>query len=283
MAAGRRDLQRALGGLLSHHVGEVERRRRLPRRTAPAAAGAGAARPPARRSPGRSARPPPPRAPPPPRPRGRWARAPPARGPGPGGPRWPAGARRAPARTSPDSASSPTMCDPGEVRRDAFVLAASRATAMGRSNPVPSLRRSPGARFTVTCRAASSSPAFRIAACTRTFASCTALVASPTMWMPGIPPPASTSTSTGMAVTPSTVPERMRTSMQAHGAGGVPAVRPGKPADLLRSARSARMRRGHRSAERTRVYPASSTARRITASNIAGVSRPVCVFCCDGW
>jgi len=50
---------------------------------------------------------------------------------------------------------------------------------MGRSKPVPSFRRSAGARFTVTRRSGNSNPALRIAARTRSRASWTAVSGSP--------------------------------------------------------------------------------------------------------
>ncbi len=52
-------------------------------------------------------------------------------------------------RTSPERESSPQRCSPSSGRGGTSPQAASSATAMGRSNPVPSLRRSAGARFTV--------------------------------------------------------------------------------------------------------------------------------------
>ncbi len=91
--------------------------------------------------------------------------------------------------------------------------AASSATAMGRSNPVPSLRRSAGARFTVMRFEGSRKPRLRTAAPTRTSASCTAPPASPVSWVRGKPEAASTSTSTGMAATPSRAEERTRTNI----------------------------------------------------------------------
>ena len=124
--------------------------------------------------------------------------------------------------SSPDSASSPTKWTPAMLSVVISSTEASTPIAIGRSNPVPSLRRSPGARFTMMRFCGSETPRFRTAAATRTFASCTAPVASPTRWKPGIPSAASTSTSTGIACTPRTAPERMRTSMHVRSAEAVP-------------------------------------------------------------
>ncbi len=97
---------------------------------------------------------------------------------------------------------------------------------MGRSNPVPSLRRSPGARFTTTRFEGSSTPMFRIAAATRVFASWTALPGeADEVVVRACPAPASTSTSTGIASTPRTIAERTRTSMHTRSAGRVPPER----------------------------------------------------------
>ena len=53
-----------------------------------------------------------------------------------------------------------------------------------------------------------SKPALRIAARTRSFASCTAVSGNPTIWNAGNPLPMSTSTSTGMPSMPTTAPLR---------------------------------------------------------------------------
>ena len=116
-------------------------------------------------------------------------------------------------RTSPERESSPQRCSPSSGRVGTRPQAASSATAMGRSNPVPSLRRSAGARFTVTRFEGSRKPRFRTAAPTRTSASCTAPPASPVSWVRGKPEAASTSTSTGMAATPRRAEERTRTNI----------------------------------------------------------------------
>ena len=79
---------------------------------------------------------------------------------------------------------------------------------MGRSNPDPVLRRTPGARFTTTLLAGSEKPHERSAAFTRSRDSCTEASARPTMEKPGIPFAMTTSTSTGTASTPRSVADR---------------------------------------------------------------------------
>src|SRR5688572_20605326 len=75
-------------------------------------------------------------------------------------------------------------------------------SAMARSKPVPSLRRSAGARFTVIRRSGNSNPLFRIAARTRSRASRTAVSGRPTMSKPGSPLATSTSTDTSSVSRP---------------------------------------------------------------------------------
>ena len=103
---------------------------------------------------------------------------------------------------------------PSSGRGGTSPQAASSATAMGRSNPVPSLRRSAGARLTVMrLRGKLEARGFAPPPPTRTSASCTAPPASPVSWMRGKPVAASTSTSTGTAATPSRAEERTRTNI----------------------------------------------------------------------
>src|SRR5260221_4759619 len=75
-------------------------------------------------------------------------------------------------------------------------------SAIGRSNRPDSLRRSAGAKFTVTLRAGNSDCAFCNAARTRSRASRTSASGRPTRWMPGNPPAMCTSTATRGAATP---------------------------------------------------------------------------------
>ena len=62
-------------------------------------------------------------------------------------------------------------------------------------------------------RSGNSKPALRMAARTRSRASCTAVSGSPTMLNAGSPLPMSTSTSTGMPSTPTTAPLRTLASV----------------------------------------------------------------------
>ncbi len=87
----------------------------------------------------------------------------------------------------------------GTTRPDA----SSTPSAMARSNPAPSLRTSPGARFTVTRLCGSSQPPLRTAVATRTLASMQAASGKPTRKNPGSPSARSTCTETGRAVAPS--------------------------------------------------------------------------------
>ena len=97
------------------------------------------------------------------------------------------------------------MSAPSARRGSTCPVAASRPTAMGRSNPDPVLRRAPGARFTTTRSFGMEKPAARRAARTRSRASCTAASGIPTMQNAGMPLPTTTSTSTGTASTPRSV------------------------------------------------------------------------------
>jgi len=87
-------------------------------------------------------------------------------------------------------------------------VAARVPTAIGRSKTGPSFLMSAGARLTVILREGSSQFEFRIAARTRSLASCTAVSGSPTMANAGRPPPTSTSTSIGYASSPRTAAAR---------------------------------------------------------------------------
>lgn len=73
-------------------------------------------------------------------------------------------------------------------------MAASTATAMGRSNPDPSFRTSAGARFTVIRLAGMDIPEFFSAVRTRSWASRTAEAKYPTMENIGMPSLTSAST-----------------------------------------------------------------------------------------
>ncbi len=99
-------------------------------------------------------------------------------------------------RIAPSSDSSPAKTRP--TIADAFSCpeATKSPTAMGKSKPDPSLRKSAGAKLTVIRRIGISKPQFFIAARTRSRASRTAVSGKPTMSKAGSPSATSTSTST---------------------------------------------------------------------------------------
>ena len=88
--------------------------------------------------------------------------------------------------------------------------AARTPSAIGRSNAVPALRTSAGARLTVMRCSGNSKPEFRIAARTRSRLSRTLASGRPTSTSAGRPNVTSTSTSTGMASTPNSAADRRR-------------------------------------------------------------------------
>ena len=105
------------------------------------------------------------------------------------------------ANTSPESASSPTTS--GVRSGNGVSPAAARIpSAMARSKPTPSLRRSPGARLTVIFFCGSWYPVLRSAVRTRVRASLHAWSGKPTRWNPGSPSARSTCTSTRRAPAP---------------------------------------------------------------------------------
>src|SRR5690606_34837856 len=114
-----------------------------------------------------------------------------------------AGSTPCTGRRAPERASSPRNSCPSRRSRGTCPLAARMPRAMARSKRQPSLGRSAGARLTVTRPAGNSSFALWMAARTRSRASFTTVSASPTMVVPGRPPPRCTSTMTGGAWTPS--------------------------------------------------------------------------------
>ena len=103
-------------------------------------------------------------------------------------------------RIVPSSASSPRQMPSVSVR--SWPVARRIARAIARSNPAPSLRRSAGARFTVTRRSGNSKPALRIAARTRSRASWIAVSGRPTIVRCGSPLETSTSTVTSAVSRP---------------------------------------------------------------------------------
>ena len=87
-------------------------------------------------------------------------------------------------------------------------------TAIGKSYAAPSLGISAGARLTVIFFGGKSKPLLIIAVFTRSRASSTALLASPTMVNPGNPAVAtSTSTSIGIVVSPILAVDRIFVNM----------------------------------------------------------------------
>ena len=105
-------------------------------------------------------------------------------------------------RKLPSRPSSPQLQTPQVAWGLSWPLATSRAKAMGRSKPGPSLRRSAGARFTMTRVSGTLRPLWRRAERTRSRDSCTAASARPTMCRPGSPGARSTSTVTSWASSP---------------------------------------------------------------------------------
>ena len=99
--------------------------------------------------------------------------------------------------TSPFNDSSPAKAHPATALSGTWAVAASTATAMGRSRPGPSLRRFPGARFTTTRRSGHSRPACSTAGRMRSRASWTAVPASPVSVNEGRPRPTKASTVMG--------------------------------------------------------------------------------------
>ena len=112
----------------------------------------------------------------------------------------------------PSRDNSPSSSRSAYSRRDRRPLAASTPTAIGRSNDVPRLRTSAGARLIVTRWAGNSKPEFRIALRTRSRLSRTLESGSPTILKAGSPKDTSTSTLTSDASIPNREAERRRAS-----------------------------------------------------------------------
>ena len=118
-------------------------------------------------------------------------------------------------RSVPSSDSSPTSIVPARRSGATRPMAARMPTAIGRSNPAPSLRRSAGARFTTIFLPDIRSPEFSNAARMRCSLSFTALSGRPTRYSPSPPPVMLTSTVTSTASIPTIVPEWVLTNMGA--------------------------------------------------------------------
>jgi hypothetical protein len=99
---------------------------------------------------------------------------------------------------------------------------ASSASAIGKSNPEPVLRTSPGARFTTKRCSGSAKPLLRSAACTRTRLSRTAASGRPTMSKPGKPRTVLTSTRTPTASIPLSDPHCTTLVMRGTASRGGP-------------------------------------------------------------
>ena len=91
-------------------------------------------------------------------------------------------------------------------------MAINSPIAIGRSNPVPTFRESPGDKLTVIRRDGTAKPEFARAATTRSRLSFTSPAGSPTMHQYGSPGATSTSTQMSYASTPTTAAERMAAS-----------------------------------------------------------------------
>ena len=109
-------------------------------------------------------------------------------------------------RTWPSSPSSPRKTrEASSSRMVHWSEANSTPSATGKSKPVPSLRKSPGARLTTMRRLGTEKPEFLSAESTRSRLSRTAPSGSPTREKPGSPNPASHSMRTGTAESPTRV------------------------------------------------------------------------------
>ena len=215
VAAGGRELEGPTGAFLPADVGEVrlgrrrQCRRRRGARTAPARP-----RPEGTPPPRRDARPVPARfRREPPRAADSTAqsiRSRPAR-------LAPSAAARTPptGRIRPSRASSPTAAWVARSSDATWCEAPRTASAIGRSKPEPSLRRSAGARFTVMRRAGQKSSAEAMPLRTRCFASWQARSARPTIVNTGWPSSTCASTSTRRASSPTSVWVSMRASTNA--------------------------------------------------------------------
>ena len=113
------------------------------------------------------------------------------------------------------SLDDPTVAQPYACYSSIAPGAASSASAIGRSNDVPSFRTSAGERCTVIRLDGTSNPEVESAAVTRSRASFTAFDARPTMVQDGSPGTTSTSTVTSIASMPMTEADRMEASMGA--------------------------------------------------------------------
>ena len=104
--------------------------------------------------------------------------------------------------SEPSSDSSPSATCAATSSRGSTSIAASTASAIGRSKCEPSFGRSAGERLTVMRLAGSARPIAVIAARTRSLASLTALSGSPTRLKAGRPAAMAHCTSTSRASTP---------------------------------------------------------------------------------
>ena len=116
-------------------------------------------------------------------------------------------------RMWPSSESSPMAIEFSMSPGLRMPVAERMPSAIGRSKAAPSLRSSAGARLIVMRSTGNSSPAFRIAARTRSRLSRTVESGRPTVVKDGRPGATSTSTKTSAASMPKTVAERTRASM----------------------------------------------------------------------
>ena len=115
--------------------------------------------------------------------------------------------------TAPSSDNSPTNIVSARRVSKTCCVAARIPTAIGKSKPEPSLRRSAGARFTTTFLAVMRRCEFSKAERIRCSLSFTALSGKPTRKSPMPPPATFTSTSTFTALMPTIAPAKHFTNI----------------------------------------------------------------------
>ena len=117
-------------------------------------------------------------------------------------------------RNSPDRPSSPAIRKSLRRFGSSCLVEASKHKATGKSNALPSLRKSAGAKLTVIRVRGSENPPFERLECTRSSDSLTVASGRPTNTTRGSPrSPLFASTATGKADTPSKVAEFVKESI----------------------------------------------------------------------
>ena len=112
-------------------------------------------------------------------------------------------------RTAPSRANSPTTIHSARLSFEICPEHANNPRAIGRSKQGPAFFKSAGAKLAVINPSGQEYPLFQIAAFTLCRDSFTAVSANPTTTKFSFPPPASTSTSTGRADTPTTAADQV--------------------------------------------------------------------------